>query len=91
MKLEFKKIKRITKINNNTDVINFTIEKNENYFANNILTHNCYMKRNHPGKNLNVAKNLTQITYEINCHAYFVADDEKPNQTDDKYITYDIG
>jgi hypothetical protein len=29
MKLEFKKIKRITKINNNTDVINFPIEKNE--------------------------------------------------------------
>jgi spore photoproduct lyase len=51
----------------------------------------CYMKRNHPGKNLNIAKNLTQITYEINRHVYFIADDEKPNQTDDKYITYDIG
>ena len=51
----------------------------------------CYMKRNHPGKNLNIAKNFTQITYEINRHAYFITDVEKPNQTDDKYVMYDIG
>lgn len=49
----------------------------------------CYMKRHKP-EGLSVAKNVGDILTSINNHAYFYADVEKPNQTDDKYITYDI-
>ena len=49
----------------------------------------CYMKRHKP-EGLSVAKNIGDILTSINNHAYFHADVEKPNQTDDKYITYDI-
>jgi len=39
MELEFKKIKAITKIAKETKVVNFSVKKNENYFANSVLTH----------------------------------------------------
>ena len=87
MELKFKKIKAITKIVKDTKVVNFSVKKNENYFANGILTHNCYMKRHKP-EGLTVATNTMDILTEINSHAFF-ADVEKPNQTGD-YITYDI-
>lgn len=48
----------------------------------------CYMKRHLP-KGLNYAKNINQILTEVNNHAMFDTV-EKPNQTDPKYITYDI-
>ena len=48
----------------------------------------CYMKR-HLEKGVNIATNTEQILTEINNHSYF-ATTEKPNQTDSKYITYDI-
>lgn len=87
MELEFKKIKAITKIAKQSKVVNFSVQKNENYFANGVLTHNCYMKRHKP-EGLSVATNTMDILTEINSHAFF-ADVEKPNQTGD-YITYDI-
>lgn len=87
MELEFKKIKAITKIAKETKVVNFSVKKNENYFANGVLTHNCYMKRHKP-EGLSVATNTMDILTEINSHVYF-ADVEKPNQTGD-FITYDI-
>jgi spore photoproduct lyase len=49
----------------------------------------CYMKR-HLAKGLTIAKNHGDILTEVNNHAYFYADVKKPNQTDSKYITYDI-
>tara|TARA_Y100001938_G_scaffold150276_1_gene240456 strand:- start:1864 stop:2727 length:864 start_codon:yes stop_codon:yes gene_type:complete len=50
----------------------------------------CYMKRHKP-KGLSVAKNTHQILTEINTHAVFATQDViKPNQTHNKYITYDI-
>ena len=49
----------------------------------------CYMKRHKP-EGLSVAKNFGDILTSINNHAYFYADVEKPNQTDEKYITYDL-
>jgi spore photoproduct lyase len=49
----------------------------------------CYMKRHKP-QGLSIAKNIGDILTSINDHAYFYANVEKPNQTDDKYITYDI-
>jgi spore photoproduct lyase len=87
MELEFKKIKAITKIAKQSKVVNFSVQKNENYFANGILTHNCYMKRHKP-EGLTVATNTMDILTEINSHAFFAVVD-KPNQTGE-YITYDI-
>lgn len=49
----------------------------------------CYMKR-HKANGLDIANNYNDILTAINEHAYFYADVSKPNQTDDKYITYDI-
>jgi spore photoproduct lyase len=48
----------------------------------------CYMKRHKP-TGLDYATNIDQILTEINSHAAF-ADVEKPNQTHQKYVTYDI-
>ena len=48
----------------------------------------CYMKR-HKKEGLDVAKNIGDILTEINSHCAF-AEVEKPNQTHEKYITYDI-
>jgi spore photoproduct lyase len=46
------------------------------------------MKRHKP-KGLDVATNIGDILTEINSHCAF-ADVDKPNQTHDEYITYDI-
>lgn len=88
MEFIYRKIKNITKIQKKTETTNFSVKKNENYFANGILTHNCYMKRHMP-EGLTIATNINQILSEIDHHAWFAVVD-KPNQTHDKYITYDI-
>jgi spore photoproduct lyase len=88
MELNFKKITSITKIHKKTKVVNFSVKTNENYFANGILTHNCYMKRHKP-KGLDIAKNTNDILTEINSHCAF-SDVDKPNQTHNEYVTYDI-
>jgi len=49
----------------------------------------CYMKRNNPN-GLTIARNHGDILTEVNQHAYFYSNIPKPNQTDPKYITYDI-
>lgn len=48
----------------------------------------CYMKR-HKAKGLDIADNTGDILTAINNHVYF-ADVDKPNQTHQNYITYDI-
>lgn len=48
----------------------------------------CYMKRHKP-EGLDVATNTMDILTEVNSHCAF-ADVEKPNQTHNEYITYDI-
>lgn len=52
----------------------------------------CYCKRHKP-KGLDIAndKSVTDILTEINSHVYFDTSVTKPNQTHEKYITYDIG
>jgi spore photoproduct lyase len=55
----------------------------------------CYCKR-HVNDGVKVAKNIDDILKTINEHAYDHLhngwhDNNKPNQTDDKFITYDIG
>lgn len=50
----------------------------------------CYMKRHKPeGLTIANERSVTDILTEINSHAAF-ATIEKPNQTHEKYITYDI-
>lgn len=88
MQLIYIKIKSITKIQQKTKVVNFSVKKNENYFANGILTHNCYMKRHKP-QGLDISKNTMNILTEINNHCMF-AEVDKPNQTHNSYTTYDI-
>ena len=48
----------------------------------------CYMKRHKP-EGLDIATNTADILTAIDHHVWF-ADVEKPNQTHDEYITYDI-
>lgn len=48
----------------------------------------CYMKRHKP-EGLDIATNTAEILTEIDHHSWF-ADVEKPNQTHEDYITYDI-
>jgi spore photoproduct lyase len=48
----------------------------------------CYMKRHKP-KGLTVATNTEEILTAIDHHSWF-ADVEKPNQTHDEYVSYDI-
>ena len=49
----------------------------------------CYMKRHLPEKKVKIAENTTDILTEINTHAYWL-EPKEPNQTDEKYWTYDI-
>lgn len=49
----------------------------------------CYMKRHNPD-GITIAKNHGDILTAINNHAYFYANVKKPNQTDSKFITYDL-
>jgi spore photoproduct lyase len=49
----------------------------------------CYVKR-HNAEYITIAKNYTDILTEVNSHALF-AQVDKPNQTHDEYVTYDIG
>lgn len=53
----------------------------------------CYCKRN-VTSGLTIAKNVDEILTAINSHAYFIAPNDevvnKPNQTHDKFYTYDI-
>jgi DNA repair photolyase len=49
----------------------------------------CYCKRHKP-EGLDIAKNIGDILSAINNHSLFTVI-EKPNQTHEKFITYDIG
>lgn len=49
----------------------------------------CYCKR-HVTEGVTVAKNTSQLLDVVNSHAYFTHVD-KPNQTHDSFITYDVG
>lgn len=50
----------------------------------------CYMKRHKPD-GLSIAKNTNQILTEINNHSLFAPlEVKKPNQTHERFITYDI-
>ena len=49
----------------------------------------CYCKR-HVNNKITIAKNVEDLLTEVDHHAWF-ADVEKPNQTHEEYITYDIG
>ena len=86
--MEFKRITSITKVKQKSTVVNFSVEKNENYFANGILTHNCYMKRHLP-VGLTIATNHMDILEAIGAHRSKLGR-KVPNQTHARYWTYDI-
>ncbi|HUU89035.1 MAG TPA: LAGLIDADG family homing endonuclease, partial [Candidatus Glassbacteria bacterium] len=46
------KVRKIAKKEYNGPVFNLSIEKNENYIANNIIVHNCSHIKNHKGKKI---------------------------------------
>lgn len=49
----------------------------------------CYMKR-HGKEGVTIAGNYATILQEIDRHAHFFANVEKPNQTHDHFVSYDI-
>lgn len=49
----------------------------------------CYMKRHKPD-GIDIATNIEEILTEIDHHAWFATVD-KPNQTHEEFVTYDIG
>ncbi len=49
----------------------------------------CYMKRHKPD-GIDIATNTEEILTEIDHHAWFSTVD-KPNQTHEEFVTYDIG
>lgn len=49
----------------------------------------CYLKRHKPD-GIDIATNTEEILTEIDHHAWFATVD-KPNQTHEEFITYDIG
>jgi spore photoproduct lyase len=87
------KITRISKIldNKNSKIFyNFAVKDNENYFANNILTHNCYVGRyNHDKVYIN--ENTEQILRSIYDWVDSKPWPKEPNQVDDTYYCVDIG
>jgi spore photoproduct lyase len=48
------------------------------------------MKRHRPDKSVSIAKNTNQILTEINSHVAWLEWPKVPNQTHEKYYTYDI-
>lgn len=50
----------------------------------------CYMKR-YKSEGIDIAANTEEILTTINSHTIFQDKATKPNQTDEKYVTYDIG
>lgn len=87
---------KITKINKylynkyNKTFYNFAVEDNENYFANNILTHNCYVGR-YNNDRVYINENTDQILNSINKWVENKPFPKTPNQVDDKYYCIDIG
>lgn len=63
----------------------------ENYIANNIVVHNCYVSRNRQlGNPLEIYQNVQEIWDSILSH-YNTLGEKVPNQCDPEYWTYDIG
>lgn len=97
MRLEFKKIQKVVihdDLHNSIPIkkkfYNFSVEKNENYIANGIVTHNCYVGRfNHDKVYIN--ENTDQILASINNWVEKQPWPKVPNQTDPVYYTIDIG
>ena len=55
------KIKKITKVKYSGIVYNIGVEDNNNYFANDILVHNCYVSASYGGMNFpNICETWTK-------------------------------
>lgn len=87
------KITRINKCLYNKDskvFYNFAVEDNENYFANGILTHNCYVGRFNNDK-VYVNQNVDSILRSVDGWVQGKPWVKVPNQVDDTYYCIDIG
>ena len=87
------KITRINKCLYNKDskvFYNFAVEDNENYFANGILTHNCYVGRFNNDK-VYVNQNVDSILRSVDGWVQGKPWAKVPNQVDDTYYCIDIG
>jgi spore photoproduct lyase len=90
------KVAKITRINKylyNKDskvFYNFAVEDNENYFASNILTHNCYVGR-YNNDRVYVNENIDQILGSVDKWVANQPWEKVPNQVDEKYYCIDIG
>lgn len=88
--IKWAKIENITPIKKNTKVYNFHVPGNENYFANGILTHNCYIARNRQlGNPLEVYTNIDEIIEQVRVHSSQLPI-KQPNQCHTYYWSYDI-
>lgn len=87
------KITRINKCLYNKDsklFFNFAVEDNENYFANSILTHNCYVGR-YNSDTVQIYTERDLIFKSVNKWVKDKPWPKIPNQTDPTYYTVDIG
>lgn len=89
--IRWAKVDKITPIKKNTKVYNFHVPGNENYFANGILTHNCYIARNKPqGNPLEQYTNIDEII-ELTKDFFAKLPPKIPNQCDPYLESIDIG
>lgn len=85
-------VKKLTSINivdRNTIVYDIKVKNNENFFANNTLIHNCYMRDNKPF-GLDIPNNLDEILQAVKEHSDTLQWPKQPDQTHDTYWTYDL-
>jgi DNA repair photolyase len=88
----FVKVSGIKKVKKKTKVFNFHVPKYENYFASNILTHNCYVPRHKGNSNpLTVFLNTEAVIDATVKHCNALGNKTTPNQCDSSYWTYDLG
>jgi spore photoproduct lyase len=87
-KMRIKSIKKITK---QAVVYNFHVPKYENYIANGIVTHNCYVARNRVFGNP-IEKYINgNDAWEAVKAFHDTLGPKEPNQCDPTFWTYDIG
>lgn len=91
MNLKPIKITKIKKINGSKkSFYNFSVIKNKNYFANGILTHNCYVGRYNSDR-VYVNTNINEIEQSVLNWVREKEFPKIPNQQDDTYYIVDIG
>lgn len=87
----FKKISRITRKTGSIRVYNFHVPRYENYVANGMITHNCYVARRKGYANPTTVFINTEEIHETLVRHVKSQRPKTPNQCDPSRWTYDIG